>query len=748
MAYRHRALGWESGTIVDGTITGGNITVDALAKRTGNYGLLIDGQSGVNSRIVYTWGAPSIWNQEFHRFYLKIDALPSADRIIAGFATNSNGSLTTTSLALTLKTTGKLEFRMNGVLQGTSASSLVAGTFYCIEVGMELSAPSACLRIDSNVEIDWTTIATMSQGTFLAFGVNDTVASALKIYIDDWASDINVWCGKGRVKRIGVTAIRNDNATWSNVGAAASKWQAVNEVTPDDDTSYVLSSTTTNAIYFSVDPAPADATKVRGISWYVRAKRDGASNGSMAFRPRAGDFIVSATASTFAPAAAYAYFHASAIVSYSPKGPRFGLDTLADYAIGLHTASANPSRVSAVWGEMDYTDDSSAQESHIPVYICGFEVSPSIEYASRTNSSNSGTLTSDTGHPKFGSRALKIVHAAAGRSYADFGDLSSFAGLDTELWICGWFYCESLPSSGSMDIAGLGTTSTGRTVALFVGSDGSLNTVVNAVTGTALAAGTIVTGQYYHFALRIQGRSASLATDGAVEVWINDIRVINRTALDTGITGMSASIAFIGSHQNVAGGATVHYDGIILDLGSRFGRNTKVATLIATAAGALTDAGFVATGTTDKWDCIDDQPVDDDTTYVLSPLSTTAVETYVTTDLAAASKSVYGVQINAWFKRDGATNGIMQFGYRPTNQASILSSNVASTSAYLAYSDIYRTTTGRGMWTPSLVSVIELAQKALSPANKTRVSSLFATVAYTEISDRGANRAAQAQIVG
>lgn len=748
MSQRRRALGWESGTIADGAITGGNITVDATEKRTGNYGLLIDGQSGVNSHITYAWGNPSTWDQEFHRFYLKSKStLPSADITVAIFQCATTGIIAASTLELILKSTGFMEFRRNGTLVGTSASALAADTFYCIEVGMEKALPSASLRINTNVEIDWTTMAGLGQQANIAFGKCDTVAATQKIVIDDWEVDVAGWCGVGRVKRIGVTGIKADSANWANVGAAATKWQAVNEVTPDDDTSYIVSSASGAVIYFTVAAAPADAVTIRGISWYVRGKRDGGSNSTNAVRPRTGDFIGGAIVATNIFTSTYTTAHFDKLTAYSPKGARIGIDMLADYAVGIHASTASAGRISAVWAEVGYVDVGDAVDDHFPIYICGFEDGVT-EFVDRANSSVAGTVAADTAHPKFGSNALKITSAAGGRSYADFGmSASTFAETDTELWICGWCYFETLPSSGSMDICGIGSTSTSRNNAVFVNSDGSVNTIINGVNGTATPAGTIVTGKYYYFACRFQGRSATSATDGALEVWIDDLRAINRTAIDTLFTGLTAQVSFIGAHANVAGGGIEHWDGLILDLQSRHGRHAKVATLHPTAAGANTDAAFTASAGS-KWDCIDDTPNDGDTSYVLSPLSTTALETYVTEDLPAAAKTVYGLQITAVHKRDGASNGTMKYGYKPTNQPEVITANVGDSATYAGSSTPYQNTVGRGVWTPSLVSVIELELKAANATNKTRVTTIYATVAYTEISSRGANRNAQAKIIG
>lgn len=750
MANRRRCLGFEAGNLSgyggDITLTGSDVSVSSTAKRSGDYGLRVNGQSGVKSCVNFNWGAPSLWTQEFHRWYYKVPtSLPSVARMIAIFASTGN---TTSSgdLELFQNTDGTLTLKRNGTTLATTSSAISVGRWYRLEIGMESALPSCSLRIDGNAEIDWTTTAGLAQTTNVAFGVMDTAASAFDFYIDDYTSDTARWPGDGRVKRMAVRGIKEDNATWT-LGAGSTKASAVSETTPDDDTSYIVSSTTANAIYMQMDDAAEDVNSVNGISWYVRMKRNGGSNGSISLRPRIGDVIVSAIAWLASSTSTYSTFHGSDLTSYSARGPAFRSDYFDDHAIGLHTQSSNATRVSAVWAEYDYKDSSNARMDACPVIILDFEDGIS-EFIGQTNASSSGTVARDTAHPVCGSAALKITHASGGRSYANLGTYSSYASNDTDAFMNFWIHIESLPSSGYMDICGFGSTATGRTNALEVGSDGSMRLTSNGTTYSVAPAGTIAAGHSYYICFRILLRSATSATDGRVMVYVDDSLVYQNLAIDNGASALSSQLWFIGSHQNVTGGAIVHYDVVTLDYAVRHTRSLKVATIVPDGAGTLTVAGFTASAGS-KYQCIDDLPGNDDTDYVTTSGTTGNQESYSVGNISSNTKTVYALLAWVTKKRDGASNGSIRLGFALSSGALVYtnSSGKASTASYSGTSDIYRATIGRGEWTLPIIQGMELVLRENS-ANKSRVSLLAATIAYTEIATRGESRGSSVAMIG
>lgn len=760
---RRGCIGWEAGTTYNQTPTDGNITVTTGSKRTGTYGLDVNAQSGVKSTLnIASNSLPSPdMNNGHYRAYINWQTLPSVARMFHNFSgTVSNAS----NIELRINTDGTVSMMNNGNVIGTSAVAMVTGRWYCLEVGIHGDSDYVAMRIDESMEIDW--VDSGGSPSSLTGGVHvgavDTAASAMRFFLDDIAWDAGYWCGPGRVKRLGITAIKTDNATWSNVGGA-SKWQSVNEITPDDDTSYILSSTITNTIMFSIANVDADVKTVNGLSLWVRAKRDGASNGSFTGRVGTGAYITTATPNNFAntsknTTSAWQTLHCDGLSAWSALGPFWDVADFADFSVGLNNASSNPSRVSAIWVEIDYNDHSNGHQHDQPIMIAMFNDGPN-DFLATTNGLVTGTAVGSTDQIRIGTQSLKVTHAAGGQSRARFG-LGNRA-----VWYLSacryewsvWFYMTALPSSGSVGIVGyLNNVSLDFDVR--VSSTGVISSNFRVVAGSDVItspAGTIAINTWYHLRVQCQIASAtSVATDGFAKVWIDDVLVHHKSGANPGTdVAPGVTLPYCGTAINCAGGATVYYSGFVFSFVRGHNQHTKFQTLVPTGAGQTSDAGFTVVGPANKWEALDEIPNDGDTSYVLSPLSTTLLERYATADIDTRAVEIFGYCLYFLAKRDGGVNSIFSVATQEANLEQNILGQILSITASSAYGSNSKSATVvvnpyGGELDTAEIDRLELYYKAADGANKTRLTSIQMIVCYSQTYPRARQRSGGLGIVG
>jgi hypothetical protein len=178
-----------------------------------------------------------------------------------------------------------------------------------------------------------------------------------------------------------------------------------------------------------------------------------------------------------------------------------------------------------------------------------------------------------------------------------------------------WVRIDTLPTSGNVGIWYLESGNFFRGLDVVVGSDGSLNTYARTSgLGTATAAGIITAGTWHWISMYFRADSAS---GGVVKVWVDDVLVITRTGITSNISSISVKL-YLGSATTVTGGAVTYYDNFVVSLTARHTQHVHFQTIKPTGSGSLTQAAFTAVGASNKWDCLDDVPDNDDTDYVLT----------------------------------------------------------------------------------------------------------------------------------
>jgi hypothetical protein len=183
------------------------------------------------------------------------------------------------------QTNTNLRITRQGSVLATGTTSLAADTWYFLEIKADPanSGGNAELRINRNVDISFTGDTSWDGGT--AFGAVSFMGATRIVYYDD----IYILDTTGSVNNdyinnsFGDVKIRTllpngaGNSTEFSVIGAANNHSAVGISTPNDDTSYVHSSSTARDTY-TVEDLSTSASEIFGIQNCVSNRKDGPSN--------------------------------------------------------------------------------------------------------------------------------------------------------------------------------------------------------------------------------------------------------------------------------------------------------------------------------------------------------------------------------------------------------------------------------------------------------------------------------------
>ena len=230
----------------------GAMSVDTTIKRSGSYALRYTGIGYATTTTGFNTPGAAL------RSYLYLSATPSAASSITGF------SSTTGILAyLRLRTDRKLELYLNGypasaTLLATSTFAIPTGSFeHYVELWVDRTTKIVAARYNGTEWARAVVSAFADPGNIdnAWFGPDQATLTGCTIYYDDLG--INSldgqhnagWCGPsaGGV----LTFWPNDNAeltpsTWTVIGSVTSVADAINEVSPDDATTYIVEGSGTN----------------------------------------------------------------------------------------------------------------------------------------------------------------------------------------------------------------------------------------------------------------------------------------------------------------------------------------------------------------------------------------------------------------------------------------------------------------------------------------------------------------------
>jgi hypothetical protein len=187
-----------------------------------------------------------------------------------------------------INTNGSVSVIVGGVagtvLATTPISSVIASTWVhiAIEVTIHSSSGTVKLWINGDLVVDLSSQDTQQSANSYANQVvfGSRLSTGETFYIDDFYSgddtgSINTSCPtEARVGALYSTS-SGTYQEWSYVGTTYA-WQAVDDATPDDDTSYIYSSTSGTRATFTFADLEADADSVYAVQFVNYGRKDDA----------------------------------------------------------------------------------------------------------------------------------------------------------------------------------------------------------------------------------------------------------------------------------------------------------------------------------------------------------------------------------------------------------------------------------------------------------------------------------------
>lgn len=296
---------WSSGFELNSTTAGvewsdftnGSIVTSPV--RTGTYSSsVINSASTTRRGSTQQFASSAGAGPYYFRFYLYATTLPNANTSIfaAGTATNITGWATTDTF-IRLSSASKLVLLSNNVTVGTGGTTLVTGQWYRVELSFDntggAGAAALTLKLDGNTEVTSTTATAPNISSF-GIGKADTSSVTCDLSFDDVALNDSTGSfqtglpGDAKIIHLRPSAA-GDNTAWTIAGSspAATNWQSVSEVTPDDAVTTVTSKTSGEIDDYNIDNTPAgldSSATINVVSVGYRFNRAGASSASYVLR--------------------------------------------------------------------------------------------------------------------------------------------------------------------------------------------------------------------------------------------------------------------------------------------------------------------------------------------------------------------------------------------------------------------------------------------------------------------------------
>lgn len=281
---------WSSGFELNSATAGvewdasSSASIQTTTKRSGTYAAQFTSfTSGVNKRILYQFLSAAGSGPYFFRTYFRIDTLPTAENRI--LLLNSLLSTGTPEVYITINDTGSLTLYDEDGAIGSASSALSTSTWYRIELQFDITAAAGSHVVRALLdgsEFAGSATRNISVG-ILCFGVGGNLALEAQTtgnwFFDDVAindstgSFQNSYPGEGEIIHLRPNAA-GDNADWSDA-FIGDPWEQIEEVTPDDATSYIQNSDLGTSD-FNLDATPAamdsdDTINCVQVGWRFRA---------------------------------------------------------------------------------------------------------------------------------------------------------------------------------------------------------------------------------------------------------------------------------------------------------------------------------------------------------------------------------------------------------------------------------------------------------------------------------------------
>lgn len=251
-------------------------TSTSVPPRTGLYACRASGSGLSEMRRIVGEGATRGCAFGFY-----VEALPTANNLANfSFRTSANGSIVT----LCFQSNGAIDLKLGGrtgTVLATSSNNFVAGSWEHIEISCTVSTTVGQVEVRLNGEavifVDALNLGSEPTG-MLAWSTGGTSTSLY--YIDDVVAHDGVdFIGQARV----LTVYPQSDGTpfdWAVTGAASGH-DAVNDVVPDDDTTFIEAAVVNDVATFGLPALPADVGGIVGVFMPFMSRQAAAGESSV-----------------------------------------------------------------------------------------------------------------------------------------------------------------------------------------------------------------------------------------------------------------------------------------------------------------------------------------------------------------------------------------------------------------------------------------------------------------------------------
>lgn len=356
--------GIESGDFNELDSNTGTASIQATTVRTGTYAVQTNPTTTAVGNFILAGigsaGGSTGYNNAtvYHRFYYRYATKP---------ATNNEEIFRARAAAaikfqLRINSAGNLiAYQQDLVALSTGTTVLNSGTWYRIEVRVGTAVAGSGVwevKIDGVSEMSGTTADLLnSNNTRCNFGKTTNYnGNTVDYFYDDMLISDSAYPGDGQVSIL-YPNVNGSSTTWTIGAGAGSNYENVDEIPPDNDTTYLLSTNVANdyELVHVIDSATAGITgTIQSGRCQINVKRNGAANGTIRIRMKSGSTFASAGAN-FAPTAAYGTVHIiqDTDPATSAAWTTSGLDGI-QVGASEQQAAANTSRMTSAYYMVDY----------------------------------------------------------------------------------------------------------------------------------------------------------------------------------------------------------------------------------------------------------------------------------------------------------------------------------------------------------------------------------------------------------
>lgn len=397
------SCGFELNSITNGvefTTVLGSPTISSSTFRSGAYALRISSLTSVTAmgfRYQYLSSASS---PIFARFYVRFATLPSAENVIASF--NNTNALTTPNVYISVDNTGVFrlydedgQITTGGPNSNGLSNPVSTGVWYRVETKLDQSGSSGTHTVEAKISIENTAGVVYATASNRAVGsglINihlggNLAASAEAQTQGDWFfDDVAVndstgsfqtsYPGAGSIIHLKPSAAGDINTFAIQIGGTAgsgNNFTRVNEVPPDDATTYNGSAVLSQEDLFNCDNTPVGLTiadTINVVSVGIRMADLVSADATSAFKveiekttagtkSQSGNLVPNST--TWLTNAAAAPRNYPLITYQDPDSAVWTKTTLDSMQIGYLLTVTNVQTIAAsnVWALVDYTPGTS-----------------------------------------------------------------------------------------------------------------------------------------------------------------------------------------------------------------------------------------------------------------------------------------------------------------------------------------------------------------------------------------------------